>query len=54
MNNFFLRPWARGPVFSGEEEGNKGGAVEYFNQEKLLFPESEKYVALALKEMEGQ
>ena len=25
MNNFFLRPWARGPVFSGEEEGNKGG-----------------------------
>ena len=25
MNNFFLRPWARGPLFSGEEEGGGGG-----------------------------
>lgn len=33
-------------------EGDKDGAVEHFHQEKLLFPESEKYVALALKEME--
>ena len=25
MNNFFLRPWARGPVFSGGDEGGGGG-----------------------------
>ena len=25
MNNFFLRPWARGPLFGGEEEGGGGG-----------------------------
>ena len=25
MNNFFLRPWARGPVFGGDEEGGSGG-----------------------------
>jgi len=35
-------------------EGDKDGAAEYFNQEKLLFPESETYVALALKKMEGK
>ena len=35
-------------------EGDTDGAVEYFNQEKTLFPESEKYVALALKEMEAK
>lgn len=29
-------------------------AVEYFNQERLLFPESEKYVAFALKEVEAK
>jgi len=34
------------------EDGNKKGAKKYFNKEKMLFPESEKYVALALKEME--
>jgi hypothetical protein len=33
-------------------EGDNDGAIKYFNQEKILFPESEKYVALALKEME--
>jgi hypothetical protein len=33
-------------------EGDNEGAVEYLNQEQSLFPESEKYVALALKEME--
>ena len=25
MNNFFLRPWARGPVFGADEEGGGGG-----------------------------
>jgi hypothetical protein len=34
------------------KKGDNDGASRYFNQEKLLFPESEKYVDLALKEME--
>ncbi len=33
-------------------EGEIDNAIKHFNQEKLLFPESEKYVVLALKEME--
>jgi hypothetical protein len=35
-------------------EGDNNSAVEYFNQEKLLFPESEKYVLLALKRIEAK
>ena len=33
-------------------DGEKDNAVKYFNEERLLFPESEKYVALALENME--
>ena len=28
MNNFFLRPWATGPVFGADEEGGGGGGDE--------------------------
>ncbi len=34
-------------------DGNKEKAKEYFSKEISLFPESKKYVELALKEMES-